>query len=150
MAVISLATLLNITIPDTGEVLRYQNYQTEVFAFSDQLYSYAGFEIKTYPQSDLSMGSEDMVIAVRNTQLIRAILRAHNNLRGAVVLAHYVQPGTDVPCQSWLTEVSTTTIEGSAVIFALKGPTNALSGALASKTISAADFPQLPHYLPQL
>jgi hypothetical protein len=150
MAAISLATLLQIVIPGSSEILRYQNYQLEPLVFDEGLYSFAAFEIKSYPQTDLSMGSEDTVVAIRNSQLLRAILRTYNNLRGAIVTVVHIQPGLDVPPIGYRLSISTTTTEGGAVIFVLKSPTNALTGALAGKYISAADFPELPYYLPQL
>jgi hypothetical protein len=150
MASISLATLLAITIPATGEVLRYQSYQLEAILFGDELYSYAAFEIKSYPKSDLSMGSEDAVIAIRNTQLARAMLRAYDNLRGAIVRIVHLQVGLAVPPIAWIMAVASTTTEGSAVIFSLKPQSNALSGALAGHYLSSRDFPSHPYYLPQL
>lgn len=148
---IALATLLKITIPDSaGVVLRYQNYQPTSFNWEGESYEPLGFEVQSYPQYDLSIGSEDLRIAIRNTAIIRNLLRQYNDLKRSIVVLTHVQPGLSVPPIGYRTIVSFASYENGLILFTLRSPTSALQGRLVLKFLEAVDFPELPYYRPQL
>jgi hypothetical protein len=149
---ISLATLLKIIVPTPGNpsvvatTLRYQNYQIADYAFNSELYSYAGFQVQTYADADLSLGGGDCQIAIQNSQIIRGLLEQYNDLKMSIVSLFFVQPSTTKPAIMQRLIVSYATTEGGLVLFTAKSPTSALQGPLATRYLSAKDFKELPRY----
>lgn len=150
MASISLAILLKISIPGVGTPLRYQNYQSAQLSFNSELYDWLGFEVQAYPNGDLSLGSDETQIAMRNTSALRDLLLQYDDFRRAVVDVFHVRVGTTVPTIAYKLIVSHCARDAGLVLFTLKSPTSALTGALVSKYFTSADFPELPFYKPQL
>jgi hypothetical protein len=148
----TLAILLKISIPNSGGLqLRYQNYNpTAQFSFNSELYDWLGFEIQTYTKSDLSIGSDDTQIAMRNTSALRAQLKLYDDFRRSVVDVHHVRVGATAPTISYKLIVSHCAYDGGLVMFTLRSPTSALVGPLVSRYFSSSDFPELPFYKPQL
>jgi hypothetical protein len=149
---ISLATLLEITIfsptnPSiVATILRYQNYQAADYSFNSQLYSYAGFQIKSYSDNDLDFGGGDSQVAISNTQFVRSLLRQYNDLKRSIASIYNVQPSTTVPPVAKTIVISYATTEGGLVLFTGKSATDALRGALVTRNLSARLFPELPRY----
>ena len=149
MAGISLATLLKLVAPG-GLILRYQNFQPTPIIFNSENYEFAGFEVQNYPDVDLSLGTEDIKIAIRNTQFLKSLLRQYNDFKKSIVLLQLIQPGTSVPPIGFKLINSFTSYEDSSILFTLRNPTSALTGRVCTRYISTADFPELPYYRPQL
>jgi hypothetical protein len=149
MSAITLAILLKISIPGVPTPLRYQNYQSAQLSFNSELYDWLGFEIQTYPNSDLSLGSGDVQIAMRNTSVLRDLLLQYDDFRRAAVDIYHFRIGTTIPTISYKLIVSHCSRDGGLVLFTLKSPTSALTGPLVSKFFTSNDF-ELPFYKPQL
>lgn len=150
MSAITLATLLKVLVPKLATPLLYQSYQLEPYVFASESYQHAGFEIQTYSTDDLSLGTSDVKIAIRNNQVLRSLMRQYDDLKKSIAYVYHVQPGTNVPPIGCKLRISMATTEDAMVLFTLKSPTNALVGRLSTKYIEAADFPELPYYKPAL
>jgi hypothetical protein len=149
---ISLATLLKIVVPTPGNpsviatTLRYQNYQSADYAFNSELYSYAGFQVQSYADADLSLGGGDCQIAIQNSQIVRGLLEQYNDLKRSIATLYHVQPSTTKPAIMQRLIISHATPEGGLVLFSARSPTSALQGPLATRYLTARDFQELPRY----
>lgn len=116
-----------------------------------ELYGYAAFSIQNYPNTDLSLSSDDIKLVLRNSQLVRSIMLQYNELQRSVVLIHHVKPEKlDVPPISYKAIISHASTNNSLIEFTMRSPTNALTAPLVTNYIEAIDFPELPVYRPQL
>lgn len=149
MTTTSLAILLKVKIPGVAIPLYYQGYQSTPYFFDGDQYEPLGFEVQNYPNADLQLGADSVTIVIGNSEVIRSLLRQHNDLKRAVVTIYHVQPGTDVPPIGYKLMVSHATIDGAAILFSLSPPTSALLGSTNTKYLSARDFPEVPRYKPQ-
>jgi hypothetical protein len=146
MSATALAVLLKVTPRGSNIPIRYQNYRIAPIIFNGESYTFAGFAVQNQPTVDLSLSSGDTQIAMRKTAALDSILRANNDLKRAVVVSHYIQPGATVPPITTKTIVSFVTREGGMAMFTNKSATSALQGNNLTKYISAVDFPELPYY----
>jgi hypothetical protein len=152
LSAITLITLIRVKVPNLATPLLYHSdveSGTPVVLYGET-YTPASFEVQSYSQSDLSLGSSDIKIAIANTSLLRSLMRQHNDLKKSIVYIFNIQPGTDVPPHGDYAQISTATTEDSMVLFTLRNPTNALVGRLSTKYIEATMFPELPYYKPTL
>lgn len=150
MPAITLQCLLQIEPYGTNEVYRYQNYQLEDLFFESQSFEYGNFQFQAYPQQQLELADDSAEIWVRNTELIRTMLRQYDGLRRAHIRAIHIQPDTGLPPWEWNLQVFDTVPERGYVRFNLRSPTSALVGPLVSRYFNSAEFPELPLYRVQL
>jgi hypothetical protein len=144
----SLATLIQIEIPGSS-TLRYQNYQSADYTYNGQPYSWLGFSVQSYSDSDLNLSSTDTTIAIRNTSTIQNLLRQFNGLKRSIVTIFLVDPQSLVAVAQRLI-VSFSTVDQGQVVFTLRSATGALQGDLVTAKLDVATFPEIPYYRPQL
>lgn len=144
----TLATLIKIEIPG-GSTLRYQNYQITDFTLQGEVYTWLGFSVQSYSESDLNLSSTDTTIAIRNTSTIQNLLRQFNGLKRSIATLYLVDVATLVTVAQSLV-VSFSTIEQGQVIFTLRSATGALQGDICTAKLDAQIFPEIPYYRPSI
>jgi hypothetical protein len=144
---IDLATLLWIQpagIPKPA-VLRYQNYRRLApILFDGANYDWAPFQVDSEPNIDLQLSSAETMISIGRSAALDTVLNANNDLKRAIVIIRFVQPGTSVLPIGRKKQVTHATREGASVLFVLKPTTDARRGNSITKMYDRRDFPNLP------
>jgi hypothetical protein len=144
----SLATILKIEIPG-GTTLRYQSYKLIDYLFNGELYSWLGFSVTSYSESDLNLSSTDTTIAIRNTPTLQNLIRKFDSLKRSIVTIFLVDAETNVAVAQRLI-VSFSTIDQGQIVFTLRSATGALAGDVVTAKLDVSTFPEIPYYRPAL
>jgi hypothetical protein len=147
----SMATLMEVYIPDVVTPLRYQNYlftaaKDGTLSLDGNTYSELGFQVAEYSESDLSLSSGDVRIVLQNSSVLKGLLLQYNDLKESTVNLYHIQPGTTEPNYVRRLIVSYSTTDGPWLMFTLSPSTDGLTGPLSSKYIDVKDFPEAPVY----
>jgi hypothetical protein len=137
--------LLELKIPGVATPLRYQSYQLANYAWGGFSWSYAPFEIKSQPEQSLELIAENASISIRNSEVIRSMVRQHDGLRRSIAHIRIIDPVGMAPTLVLLLQVASSSPVGGYYVFNLGTPTNAIAGAAVNRYFGKAVFPEIPY-----
>ena len=139
-----LVVLLQLKIPGVVDLLRYQSYQREDYAWDGYAWTYAPFEVKSQPEQSLELVAENASVRIANSTVIRSMIDQYDGLRRSMALIFFVDPAGLIPTRTLRLQVASSTPDGGHYVFNLGTPTDARSGAAINRYFNKVDFPEIP------
>jgi hypothetical protein len=136
--------LLCLKIPGVAEPLRYQSYQLADYAWDGFNWAYAPFDVKAQPEQSLELVAENAQIWIRNSTIVRSLIRQYDGLRRSVASIYFVDPAGIIPTGLLRLQVASSSPIGGYYVFNLATPTDARSGAAVNRFFNKQIFPEIP------
>jgi hypothetical protein len=127
-----------------AEPLRYQSYQLADYAWDGFNWAYAPFDVKAQPEQSLELVAENAQIWIRNSTIVRSLIRQYDGLRRSIATIFFVDPAGIIPTTKILAQVASSSPQGGYYLFNLATPTDARSGAAVNRFFNKQVFPEIP------